>query len=58
MILKGILIPIKCFLDSIISLIQIGESFIKRNCKMKWHNTANPREEILFLLMYLTGLDI
>ena len=31
---------------SIISLIENGEAFIKRNCKMKWLKTANSREEM------------
>ena len=43
---------------SVISLIENGEAFIKRNCKMKWRKTANSREEIRFLPMYSTGLDI
>ena len=32
---------------SVISLIENGEAFIKRNCKMKWRKTANSREEML-----------
>lgn len=43
---------------SVISLIENGEAFIKRNCKMKWRKTANSREEIRFLRMCSTGLDI
>ncbi len=31
---------------SVISLIENGEAFIKRNCKMKWRKTANSREEM------------
>lgn len=31
---------------SIISLIENGEAFIKRNCKMQWRKTANSREEM------------
>ncbi|RKI41704.1 winged helix-turn-helix transcriptional regulator [bacterium D16-51] len=31
---------------SIIFLIENGEAFIKRNCKMKWRKTANSREEM------------
>lgn len=31
---------------SVILLIENGEVFIKRNCKMKWRKTANSREEI------------
>ena len=31
---------------SVISLIENGEVFIKRNCKMKWRKTANSREEM------------
>lgn len=31
---------------SVISLIENGEAFIKRNCKMKWRKTANLREEM------------
>lgn len=31
---------------SVISLIDNGEAFIKRNCKMKWRKTANSREEM------------
>lgn len=31
---------------SMISLIENGEAFIKRNCKMKWRKTANSREEM------------
>lgn len=31
---------------SIISLIENGEAFIKRNCKMKWRKTVNSREEM------------
>ena len=27
-------------------LIENGEAFIKRNCKMKWRKTANSREEM------------
>lgn len=30
----------------VISLIENGEVFIKRNCKMKWRKTANSREEM------------
>ena len=29
-----------------ISLIENGEAFIKRNCKMKWRKTSNSREEM------------
>ena len=32
--------------ESVISLIENGEAFIKRNCKMKWRKTANSREEM------------
>lgn len=31
---------------SIISLIENGENFIKRNSKMMWRKTANSREEM------------
>ena len=31
---------------SVISLIENGKAFIKRNCKMKWRKTANSREEM------------
>ena len=31
---------------SVIFLIENGEAFIKRNCKMKWRKTANSREEM------------
>lgn len=31
---------------SVISLIENGEAFIKRNCKMKWRKIANSREEM------------
>ena len=31
---------------SIISLIENGEAFIKRNCKIMWRKTANSREEM------------
>ena len=31
---------------SVISLIENGEAFIKRNCKMRWRKTANSREEM------------
>ena len=31
---------------SVISLIENGEAFIKRNYKMKWRKTANSREEM------------
>ena len=31
---------------SVIALIENGEAFIKRNCKMKWRKTANSREEM------------
>lgn len=31
---------------SVISLIENGEAFIKRNCKLKWRKTANSREEM------------
>lgn len=31
---------------SVISLIENGEAFMKRNCKMKWRKTANSREEM------------
>lgn len=31
---------------SVIYLIENGEAFIKRNCKMKWRKTANSREEM------------
>lgn len=31
---------------SVISLIENGEAFIKRNCKMKWRKTSNSREEM------------
>lgn len=31
---------------SVISLIENGEAFIKRNCKMKWRKTANSREDM------------
>ena len=31
---------------SVISLIENGEVFIKRNCKMKWRKTANSREDM------------
>ena len=31
---------------SIISLIENGENFIKRNAKMMWRKTANSREEM------------
>lgn len=31
---------------SVISMIENGEAFIKRNCKMKWRKTANSREEM------------
>lgn len=31
---------------SVISLIENGEAFIKRNCKMKWRKTVNSREEM------------
>lgn len=31
---------------SVISLIENGEAFIKRNCKMKWRKTANSRDEM------------
>lgn len=31
---------------SIISLIENGEAFIKRNCKVMWRKTANSREEM------------
>ena len=31
---------------SVISLIENGEAFIKRNCKMKWRKTANSRGEM------------
>lgn len=31
---------------SLISLIEIGEGFIKRNAKMMWRKTANSREEL------------
>lgn len=31
---------------SVISLIENGEAFIKRNCRMKWRKTANSREEM------------
>ncbi len=31
---------------SVISLIENGEAFIKRNSKMKWRKTANSREEM------------
>ena len=31
---------------SVISLIENGEAFIKRNCKMQWRKTANSREEM------------
>ncbi len=31
---------------SIISLIENGEAFIKRNCKIMWRETANSREEM------------
>lgn len=34
------------YLGSVISLIENGEAFIKRNCKMKWRKTANSREEM------------
>lgn len=31
---------------SVISLIENGEAFIKRNAKMMWRKTANSREEM------------
>ena len=31
---------------SVISLIENGEAFIKRNCKVMWRKTANSREEM------------
>ena len=31
---------------SVISLIENGEAFIKRNCKVPWRKTANSREEM------------
>lgn len=31
---------------SIISLIEDGEAFIKRNCKVMWRKTSNSREEM------------
>lgn len=31
---------------SVISLIENGEAFVKRNCKTKWRKTANSREEM------------
>ena len=34
------------YAGSVISLIENGEAFIKRNCKMKWRKTANSREEM------------
>lgn len=34
------------YTGSVISLIENGEAFIKRNCKMKWRKTANSREEM------------
>lgn len=34
------------YLGSVISLVENGEAFIKRNCKMKWRKTANSREEM------------
>lgn len=53
---------------SVISLIDNGEAFIKRNARMMWRKTANSREEmpdgsviqerVRFLRMSLTDLDI
>lgn len=34
------------YTGSVVSLIENGEAFIKRNCKMKWRKTANSREEM------------
>ena len=38
---------------SVISLIDNGEAFIKRNAKKMWRKTANSREEILYWQIYL-----
>ena len=44
---KGkMLIVLDVFNGSIISLIENGENFIKRNAKMMWRKTANSREEM------------
>lgn len=44
---KGkMLIVLDVFNGSIISLIENGENFIKRNSKMMWRKTANSREEM------------
>ena len=43
---------------SVLSLIDNGEAFIKRNAKLMWRKTANSREETRFWQIYLIGWDI